>query len=61
MTFDMRNDYNDRAEFARQYTALQDALKLAPRDKDRLFMLGYVLYFGGQGDQAYGAFVRLLA
>lgn len=59
LTYDMRDDYRERGEFDRQLAALQDALRLAPRDEDRLFMLGYVLYFGGQRDRAYSAFARL--
>jgi len=59
LTYDMREDYRDRAEFDRQLAALQDALRLSPRDPDRLFVLGYVLYYGGQRDKAYGAFEKL--
>jgi hypothetical protein len=60
VTFDMRDDYRDRADFDRQFAALEDALRQLPRDPDRLFMIGYVLYYGGQRDRAYGAFARLV-
>jgi hypothetical protein len=60
LTYDMRDDYRDRAEFERQFAALEEALRIAPRDEDRLFMMGYVLYYGGQRDRAYEAFARLL-
>ena len=60
LTFDMRDDYRDRTEFEQQFKALEEALRIAPRDEDRLFMLGYVLYYGGQRDRAYEPFARLL-
>jgi tetratricopeptide (TPR) repeat protein len=60
LTYDMRDDYRDRVEFDRQFAALESALRISPRDEDRLFMLGYVLYYGGQRDRAYAAFARLL-
>lgn len=60
LTYDMRQDYPDVADFDRQVAALQEALRLSPRDPDRLFMLGYVLYYGGQREKAYDVFGRLV-
>lgn len=53
LTYDMRGDYSDLTAFNDQYQALQTALKLSPRDPDRLFMAGYVLYYSGQRGQSY--------
>lgn len=60
LTFDMRSDYRQPEEFEKQVAALDSALDTAPRDEDRLFMLGYVLYFGGQREMAYYTFQRLV-
>ncbi|MEP0842271.1 MAG: tetratricopeptide repeat protein [Phycisphaerae bacterium] len=60
LNYDMRSDYRRREDFDRQLAALREALRLAPRDEDRLFMLGYVLYFGGQRENAYYEFEKLV-
>jgi len=59
LTYDMRGDYDEPAEFNEQYKALQTALKLSPRDPDRLFMIGYVLYYSGQRSQSYPFLARV--
>lgn len=60
LTYDMRSDYRTPAEFNQQFNALREALRISPRDEDRLFVMGYVLYYGGQRDRAYNAFVQLV-
>ncbi|HOB75499.1 MAG TPA: tetratricopeptide repeat protein [Phycisphaerae bacterium] len=60
LTYDMRQDYPNRTDFDQQVAALREALRLAPRDSDRLFMLGYVYYYGGQREQAYSIFSQLV-
>lgn len=60
LTYDMRQDYRNRADFDQQLAALEEALRLSPADEDRLFTLGYVLYYGGQRENAYFAFQKLI-
>lgn len=58
LNYDIRNDYSDPADFDRQLEALRKALALAPNDPDRLFMLGYVLYYTGQRGEAYSTLAQ---
>lgn len=60
LAYDIRGDYENRADFDEHLQALRKALDLAPRDPDRLFMLGYVLYYSNQRANAYAAFAQLL-
>ncbi|HOW69798.1 MAG TPA: tetratricopeptide repeat protein [Phycisphaerae bacterium] len=60
LAYDIRGDYEDRAVFDDHLRALRKALELAPRDPDRLFMLGYVLYYSNQRAQSYPVFAQLL-
>ncbi len=53
LSYDIRNDYGDPADFDRQLDDLRKALALSPQDPDRLFMLGYVLYYTGQRGEAH--------
>ena len=50
----------DPADFDRQLEALREALALAPSDPDRLFMLGYVLYYTGQRGEAYSTLAQVV-
>lgn len=59
LNYDLRGDYRDRREFDRQLADLRGALELSPRDSDRLFMLGYILYYSGQREEAYPILERL--
>lgn len=58
LTYDIRGDYENQEVFAEQITALGKALDLAPRDPDRLFLMGYLHYYTGQRTQAFRYFVR---
>jgi hypothetical protein len=59
LTYDMREDYRERADFEDQLAALRGALAASPRDEDRLFMLGYVQYFTWQRAEAHATFQTL--
>ena len=58
LRFDMRGDYERVVDFDAQLNALKESLELAPTDPDRLFLLGYVLYFSGQRTAAYPVLSR---
>ena len=60
LTYDIRGDYDDPARFEQQLNELGKALDLAPRDPDRLFLMGYVHYYVGQRSASYRFFSRLL-
>lgn len=58
LTYDMRDDYRDKAEFDQHLRTLRDALAVAPGNMDRLVMLGYVLNYSNQPDGAFEALSR---
>lgn len=60
LTYDIRGDYDDPGRFEQQLNELGKALDLAPRDPDRLFLMGYVHYYIGQRSASYRFFSRLL-
>lgn len=60
LAYDIRGDYGDRTDFDDHLRALRRALDLAPRDPDRLLVLGYVLYYSDQRAQSYPILAQLL-
>jgi hypothetical protein len=56
--YNMRDDYDRPEQFDAQLNALEHALDLSPANEDRLFLLGYVLYFSDQRSQAYPILAR---
>ncbi|MBP7933663.1 MAG: tetratricopeptide repeat protein [Phycisphaerae bacterium] len=60
LAYDIRGDYSDGADFDDHLQALRKALEVSPRDPDRLFMLGYVLYYSNQRAQSYPVLAQLL-
>ena len=58
LTYDMRDDYGTVKDFEAQVAALQSAASAAPKNVDRLTMLGYVLNYSGQADRAYAALAK---
>jgi tetratricopeptide (TPR) repeat protein len=54
LNFDLRDDYGDLADFADHLDALEQALARSPQNLDRLILLGYVYYYTGQRDRAFG-------
>lgn len=58
LDFDIRDDYGRRTDFDKQVKALEDALERAPRNGDRLILLGYVRYYSNQRGQAYELLAR---
>lgn len=53
LTYDMRDDYQDKGEFEQQLRALNNAVVSSPRDLDRLLVLGYVHNYSDQPDRAF--------
>lgn len=53
LTYDMRDDYGNKQDFAVQLAALQSAADAAPGNIDRLAMLAYIFNFTAQPDRAY--------
>jgi tetratricopeptide (TPR) repeat protein len=56
--FDIRDDYDDDARFARQLDALKTYASKLPRDVDAWLLLGYVQRFSGDREAADAAFAR---
>lgn len=61
LTYDMRDDYPDKAEFDRQVRALYNAITASPYDMDRLVMLGYVYNYSDRVDLAFKVLTRARA
>lgn len=53
ITFDLRDDYGNKADFDEHLKALEDALAQSPQNVDRLILLGYVRYYTNQREGAY--------
>lgn len=53
LTFDIRNDYGQRGDFAQQLADLEAAVDRSPANCDRLLLLGYIRYYSDQRDRAY--------
>ncbi|HSW44900.1 MAG TPA: hypothetical protein VLM89_04960 [Phycisphaerae bacterium] len=60
LTYDIRGDYENPAMFDQQLEHLGKALVMAPRDPDRLFMMGYLHYYTGRRAAAWRYFSRTL-
>lgn len=58
LSYDMRDDYGALEDFEQQLAELVGAVELAPREKDRLVMLGYVQYYTGQRREAFNTLLR---
>lgn len=58
LTFDIRDDYEDRREFDQQLEQLERAVQRFPGSQERLILLGYARYYGGQRDDAYEPLIR---
>ena len=56
LSYDMRGDYDDVSRFDAQLAALKRALDMSPANNDRLFLLGYVLYYGNKRTASYPIF-----
>jgi len=61
LTYDMRDDYRRKDDFREQLEELEHALKISPRNLDRLSMLGYVLNYSGEPDRAYEVLAKARA
>lgn len=61
LTYDIRDDYGNKADFNEQVRALNNAIAASPRDLDRLTVLGYVLNYTDQPDRAFDVLSRARA
>lgn len=58
LTYDLRDDYQNKGDFEQQLRALNNAIAESPRDLDRLVVLGYVHNYTDQPDRAYEVLSR---
>jgi hypothetical protein len=58
LTYDIRDDYANKADFEAQLAELHRAAQAAPTDLARLALLGYVLNYSDQPDNAYQVLAR---
>ncbi len=60
LNFDLRNDYGTPEDFDEHLNNLVVALQQSPGDPDRLLLLGYISYYGGQREKAYAPLMAVL-